>query len=195
MHSRRIAAFLLGAWLAGSLLTVIACVSNLVSVDEALASPDSTTRQIVARAEHDGARMLLRSLAAVQDAHLLSGWELAQAPIGVLLLIALVVERPTRVLAVIPIVMLLLVGFEHVLVMPEIAWLGQAVAFLPDTAAADQHRRLDNMQHIYGFAEAVKLALALLLAVLLFVMRSGRRGSRPSSRARDPLDRRVMVQR
>jgi len=193
MHSRRIASFLLGAWLAGSLIAAVACLNSVGSVDEAMASSDTTARQVIARAERDGARMLLRSLTAVANARLLSGWELAQAPIGVLLMIALVVERPTRILVALPLVMLLLVGFEHVLVLPEIAWLSQALAFLRDAEGGAQRSRLDNLQRFYVFAEAIKLLLGVALAVLLFVMRTGRRGSRSPSRARDPLERRALA--
>jgi hypothetical protein len=192
MHSRRIAAFLLGAWLAGSLIALLACLNNAGSVDEAMGASDTTARQVIARAERDGARMLLRSLTAVENARLLSGWELAQAPIGVLLTIVLLVERPTRILVALPLVMLLLVGFEHVLVQPEIAWLSQAVSFLPDAEGGAQRTRLDNLQRIYVFVEALKLLLGVALAALLFVMRTGRRGSRPSSRMSDPLERRAL---
>jgi len=193
MHSRRIASFLLGAWLAGSLIAMLACLNNAGSVDEAMGSSDTTARRVIARAERDSARGLLRSLAAVENARLLAGWELAQAPIGVLLIIVLLMERPTRILAAIPLVMLLLVGFEHVLVLPEIAWLSQALSFLPDAEGAAQRSRLDNLQHIYVFVEALKLLLGVALAVLLFVMRTGRRGSRSSSRIIDPLERRALV--
>jgi hypothetical protein len=193
MHSRRIASFLLGAWLAGSLVALLACLNNAGCVEEAMESSDSTARQVIARAERDGARMLLRSLAAVENARLLSDWELAQAPIGVLLMIVLLVERPTRILLALPLVMLLLVAFEHVLVQPEIAWLSQALSFLPDAEGGAQRIRLDNLQRIYFFAEALKLVLGLALAVLLFVMRTGRRVSRSSSRTSDPLERRALV--
>jgi len=193
MHWRRIASFLLGAWLAGSLVAVLACLNNAGSVDEAMGIGDTTARQVIARAERDGARMLLRSLTAVENARLLSGWELAQAPIGVLLMIMLLMERPTRILVALPLVMLLLVGFEHVLVLPEIAWLSQALSFLPDREGLTQRNRLDNLQRIYAFAEALKLLLGIALAVLLFVMRTGRRVSRSSSRRGDPLERRALV--
>jgi len=193
MHWRRIASFLLGAWLAGSLVAALACLNNVNSVDEALASGDTTARQVIARAEHEGARMLLSSLTAVQNARLLSNWELAEAPIGLLLMFTLLMERHTRILAALPLVMLLLVGFEHVLVLPDIAWLSQALSFLPVGEGGAQRGRLDNLDRIYFFAEALKLLFGLGLAVLLFVMRAERRGSRSSSHMSNPLERRARV--
>jgi len=193
MHSRRIAAFLLGAWLAGSLVTISACLTNAGCVEEALRASDTAAQQVIARAGRDGARMLLRSLTAVENARLLAGWELVQAPLGVLLVIALLMERPTRILAALPLVMVLLAGFEHLFVTPEIAWLSQTVSFLSGAAGAASRGRLDNMQRIYTVVEALKLLLGVALAVLLFVMRTARRASRSSSRLSDPLERRALV--
>ena len=178
MHLRRIAAFLLGAWLAGSLLVLIVCFGNLVTLDRsmAIASPDA--QRILARTGNDNARILLRAFVADLRANLLSGWELAQAPLGILVALLLFIERPTRLLAVVSVVMLLLVGFEHVLLTPEIDWLSHTLAFAPDGAAPAQHARLRTEHHIYAIVEAVKLLLGVLLAILLFVMRSGRRSRR-----------------
>lgn len=193
MHLRRIVAFLVGAWLAGSLVTILACLNNVGSVDEVLANSDTAARQVIARAERGGARMLLRSLTAVENSRLVSGWELAQAPVGLLLIVMLLVERHTRILVALPLAMLLLVGFEHIFVTPEIAWLSQTLSFLTDARGGPQRGRLENMQRIYGFVEALKLLLGVALAVLLFVMRTARRGSRSASRASDPSPRRALV--
>jgi hypothetical protein len=117
---------------------------------------------------------------AGENTRLLSGWELAEAPLGILAAAMLFLERPSRLLAALPAVMLVLVGFEHVLLTPEIAWLSMALAFAQDGTALAQRVRLDNMQRIYGLAEAAKLLAGAALAVLLFAMRAGRRSRRPS---------------
>lgn len=193
MHLRRIAAFLLGGWLAGSLIVLIACFSNFASVDEAMADTHAEAQRIAALLGAESARMYLSSLVAFENARLLSGWELTQAPLGILTAFMLFLERPRRVLVALPVVMLLLVGFEHVLLTPEIAWLSQALAFGNETVSG-QRGRLDNIHSIYGFVEVAKLLIGLGLAIILFMMRSGRR-SRKSSQAgvNDLLEKRAMV--
>jgi cellobiose-specific phosphotransferase system component IIC len=192
MHLRRIAAFLLGAWLAGSLIVLIACFGNLASVDEAMENSDADAQRILSHVGNESARMFLHSLVAAENARLLSGWELAEAPLGILAVVMLFLERPTRFLVVLPVVMLLLVAFEHLLITPEIAWLSQTLAFARAGTALAEHGRLDNMHRIYGFVEAAKLLTGVALAVLLFVMRSGRRSRRLSAiSAADLLERRA----
>jgi hypothetical protein len=177
MHFRRIAAFLLGAWLAGSVIVLSVCLSNGASVDEAVESTTAEARQVLGPVGNGNARMILGSLVAVQNPRLLSGWELAELPLGILAALMLFLERPVRLLILLPVVMLLLAGFEHVLITPEIAWLSRLLAFVPHGASISQ-RRLDTMYLMYGFVEGAKLLVGAVLAVLLFVMRSGRRSRR-----------------
>ena len=194
MHLRRIASFLLGAWLAGSLTVLIVCFSNLASVDEVMESTNADAQRVLAHAGSAAARAILHSLAAAENTRLLSGWELAQAPLGILTALMLLFERPTRLLVALPVVMLLLIGFEHVLLTPEIAWLSPALAFAQDGTALAQRGRLDNIYRIYGFVEAAKALVGIALAVLLFVMRSGRRSRRSSVvHTSDLLERRAAV--
>ncbi len=180
MHLRRIAAFLLGAWLAGSVLVLIVCYNNSASIDLAIENTDSEAKQFLAQTGNTSARMFLGSLVAMENSRLLSGWELTQAPLGVLIMVMLFFERPSRLLVALPILMLLLVGFEHLLITPEIAWLSQALVFVPDNAGFVARAHLDNMHRIYGFTEVVKLLVGAALGVLLFMMRSGRRSHRSS---------------
>ncbi|MGA2183344.1 MAG: hypothetical protein ABSH47_09960 [Bryobacteraceae bacterium] len=193
MHLRRIAAFLLGAWLAGSLIVLIVCFSNLTSVGEAMENADADAQRMLTHIGSESARMLLGSLVAAENTRLLSGWELTEAPLGILVVVMLFLERPLRFLVLLPAAMLLLVGFEHVLLTPEIAWLSQALAFARAGTALAQRGRLDNMHRIYGFVEAAKLLVGFALAILIFVMRSGRRSRRSSAiEAADLLERRAV---
>jgi hypothetical protein len=193
MHLRRIAAFLLGAWLAGSLIVLIVCFSNLTSVGEAMENADADAQRMLTHIGSESARMLLGSLVAAENTRLLSGWELTEAPLGILVVVMLFLERPLRFLVLLPAAMLLLVGFEHVLLTPEIAWLSQALAFARAGTALAQRGSLDNMHRIYGFVEAAKLLVGFALAILIFVMRSGRRSRRSSAiEAADLLERRAV---
>jgi hypothetical protein len=191
MHLRRIAAFLLGAWLAGSLVVLAVCFSNLASINDSMTNNNAEAQRILAQLGTESARMYLGSMAALENTRLLSGWEITQAPLGILTAVMLFLERPRRILVALPVVMLLLVGFEHVLLTPEIAWLSQALAFGKETSLA-QRGRLDNIHRIYGFVETAKLLTGVVLAALLFMMRASRRGRRPS-RSGDLRERQAAV--
>jgi len=104
----------------------------------------------------------------------------------------LFLERPTRILVVLPVVMLLLVGFEHVLLTPEIDWLSQTLVFAKAGTDMAQRGRLHTMHRIYGFVEAAKLLTGFALAMFLFVMRSGRRVRR-TVHTDDLIERRAAV--
>jgi hypothetical protein len=188
MHLRRIAAFLLGGWLAGSAIVLIVCFGNLASVDQVMESKDAAVQRILARAGDKSARMFLNFLAATEDSRFLADWEITQAPLGLLTVAMLVFEKSSRrMLVALPVVMLLLVGFEHLLLTPEIAWLSEAQALGRDAAAVAQRGRLDNIFMIYGVTETVKMLVGLGMAALLFMMRSGKRRRRSSSLETDEL--------
>jgi len=188
MHFRRVAAFLLGAWLAGSLVILAVCVSNLSSIGDVRESRD-TDVQLELADGHGGADKLLKYIVAVENTRLLSGWELAQIPLGLAVLATLVFRKPTPTLVALPVAMLALAAFEHLLLMPEIAWLGQVAAVGRDAAARG---RLANIVKIYGVVEAVKFLLGIGMAILLFMMHT--KGRQIRSRAGDELlERRVAV--
>jgi len=154
------------------------CFNNVASIDQAMQNTESEARQVIAETGTESAKMFLSSLSAMENTRLLSGWEFGQAPLGLLAIVVLFLERPSRLLIVLPVVMLLLVGFEHFLITPEIGWLSQALAFVPDGTAVAQRGRLENMYRIYGFVDAAKVLTGGGLAILLFAMRSGRQGRR-----------------
>ena len=177
MHYRRIATFVLGAWLAGGLIVMAICFSNFAGIDEVRESKDGAVQTLLASGRPGSGVALLRFMVAVEDSHLLSGWELAQAPLGLLAAALLALQRQTRLLVAIPIAMLLLAGFQHVLLMPEIAWLSQSVVLGRDTADAMQRSRLASITKIYAAVETIKFLLGMGLACYMFMMKtsSGRR--------------------
>ncbi len=173
MHPRRIAGFLLGAWLALSLAFSLAALESTDGADQTMDKPTKAAQQAIAQLGQDQSRGLLQSAAAISRASLLSESELAQFGIAVLAAGCVIGERATRILLGPLVVMLILTVFQHFFVTPEFTWLGQELAFAPEGSAMAQRDRLANFQHIYVFTETAKLLLGLVAAGALFVMRRG----------------------
>ncbi len=173
MHPRRVAAFLLGAWLACSFSFSLAAIESTSGADQTIEKPTKAAQQAIAQLGPDQSRGLLQNAAAISRATLLSESEIAQFGIAVLAAACVIGERATRILLGPLMVMLILAVFQHFFVTPEFAWLGQELAFAPEGSAIAQRDRLSNFQHIYAFTESAKLLLGLVAAVALFLMRRG----------------------
>jgi hypothetical protein len=175
MHPRRIAAFLLGVWLAASLALCLAAFGSSTGADQAIDKASKPAQQAISQLGQEQARALLQYAASFTRSSLLADSEIAQFGLAVILAICLVGERSTRILVAPAVVMLLLAAFQYFFVTPELTWLGQELAFAPEGTAIPQHDRLASFQHIYGVAEGVKLLIGLAIALALFLIRGGRR--------------------
>lgn len=173
MHPRRVAAFLLGAWLACSFAFSLAAIQSTAGADQTMEKPTKAAQQAIGQLGPDQSRGLLQNAAAISRASLLSESEIAQLGLAVLAMACVIGDRATRILLGPLIVMLILTVFQHFFVTPEFAWLGQELAFVPEGSAIAQRDRLSNIQHIYAFTETAKLLLGLVAAGALFLMRRG----------------------
>jgi len=72
-------------------------------------------------------------------------------------------------------IMLIVVGFQHFAVTPELAYRGRDADFPPGNTAFGPQARVFAMQQIFGGVEALKLLVGGFLTSYLFVFRSGRR--------------------
>ena len=159
MHYQRIAAFLLGAWILGSLFMIFVATQNFASVDRVLAGPQS--QQTVRTLGVAPARALLRDMAGQENQLFFVNWERAELVLGVLLAAVLLLGAGSRAQAGLSGALLILVTIQHFGVTPEMLSLSQ---HLDNAATADQFGKLHA---IYGIMEVVKLIGAVFLAVLL----------------------------
>lgn len=185
MHHSRIAAFLLGAWLLGSLFLAFVATRNFRTVDAVLASPPPEASKMIQTLGRDHARQLLRYLAGEENRQYFDSWELAQILLGIVLIGFLLFGVEKRLLAGLAGAMLLLTVFEHLKITPDLIWLGRSINFLAPAAESQARGQFGKLHAIYGVIEVVKLLFALALAGLLFAMR--RRQRRPPLQV-DPVD-------
>lgn len=172
MHRHRIAAFLTGCLILGSLFMIFVATQNFGTVDRVLAAPPHQAAQIFQTLGPENARLLLRYLAGEENRLFFTSWELAQIALAALLTATLLLSVKSRLMAGMAGAMLIIALFQHFRVTPEMITLGRLVDFGggAGSAAYNQFWRLHGL---YGVLEVVKLILlAIVAAILLF----GRRG-------------------
>jgi hypothetical protein len=171
MHHIRIATFLLGAWLLGSLFMAFVATENFATVDRLLKSPQAEASRLIQMLGHEDSRRLLRHLAGEQNRGFFESWELAQLVLGAMLIVFLVLGGENWMLAGLAGAMLILTAFQHLKITPEMVWLGRAIDFVPWTADSLSRDQFWKLHGVYGAIEGVKLVFALVLAGFLFPMR------------------------
>jgi MYXO-CTERM domain-containing protein len=175
MHTRRLAAIILGAWLGGSLLMMAIPARNLASVDELLQAPSPKTKELLEKAEEANARPLLAHHASEVNRWMTRSWEQAQLGLGVALLLCLFFgidgKRYTVVLCLL---MLAAVAFLRWFLTPEMEKLAEAVDFAVPDQPLVARDRLWSLRTAYSITDTIKLALGLLLAAGLLSRRRRR---------------------
>ncbi len=191
MHTRRIASFILGAWVGGSLFMLFISIQNARSANALMASPLPEANRIINDAGRDQAALLLRHAAAQATRSALFSWEKAQMPLAIALGGFLFLGTQKRVF---PLVlcgaMFALVVFQHLGLSTELAYLGGETDFPPGDSLIGPQKRQLALEEVYYAAEAIKLITAGILASFLFVFRA-RRG-RKETPALDHADRRAV---
>jgi hypothetical protein len=171
MHYSRIAAWILGAWLAGSLFMAFVATQNFRRAEEVLSAPPPEVGQVIQAVGAANSRLLLRHLAGEQNRFYFEKWELAQFSLGFLLAGVLFLEPYNRKLAGFPVAMLVLTAFAHFVMTPELIWLGRLIEFQPAGVPSTQRDQFAKLHVMYGVMEVVKMLLGAVLAGILFMMR------------------------
>jgi hypothetical protein len=185
MHHTRIAAFLLGAWLLGSLFLAFVATRNFRAVDAVLSSAPPEAFKMIQTVGRDNARQLLRYLAGEENRTYFEAWELAQLALGTALTGFLLLGVEKRLLASLAGAMLVLTLVEHFKITPDLLWMGRSIDFIPAATESQTRAQFWKLHGIYGALEVVKMLLAVTIAGFLFGM--GRRGVRQRVEV-DPID-------
>jgi hypothetical protein len=172
MHHHRIAAFLSGCLILGSLFMIFVATQNFQTVDRVLASPPPEATQMFQTLGDGNSRLLLRYLAGEENRFFFVTWELTQIALGVVLTAILLFPLQSGLLAGMAGGSVIIALFQRLRVTPEMIALGRSVEFGAGagTAAYSQFWRLHGL---YGVLEVVKLIL--LIAVAAFLLFSPRR--------------------
>jgi hypothetical protein len=166
----RIAAFLLGSWLVGSLFLAFAATRNFRTVDTVLNSPPPAASKMIQTLGHENARQLLRYLAGEENRGYFEAWELAQIAIGIALVGLLLLGFDKRLPAGLAGAMLALTLLQHFKITPEMLWMGRSIDFLPGTTQSELRQEFWKLHGIYSVIEVVKMLGTVTLAGFLFTL-------------------------
>jgi hypothetical protein len=185
MPHPRIASFLLGSWLLGSLFLAFVATRNFRTVDTVLNSPPPAASKMIQTLGPENARQMLRYLVGEENRGYFEAWELAQLVIGTALAGFLLIGYKNRLLAGLAGAMLALTLFQHFKITPEMLSTGRSTDFLPRAIESEALRQFWKLHGIYGGIEVVKMLLAATIAGFLF---SIRRRRLPEPVEVDPVD-------
>jgi hypothetical protein len=176
MYSRRIATFLLGAWIGASVLMAFVEIQNIHSPDLVLANPIAPAARIIEMLGTEQTQLLLRHLAAEQTRDYSYLWEEFQFVLALALGACLFLGTKKRVLPLLLCgVMLALVVFQHIAATPELSYRGRETDFPPGNTALAPMARVWALQQMYAGVEIVKLIAGGVLASYLFAYRTPQR--------------------
>ena len=165
MHFRRLASFLLGLWLGGSLFMAFVATHSLRSVDKLIgdSGPFSPQIDVLGR---DAARALLRHQASelTRTAFAVSEW--AQIVVGALFLLSLLAgSRQSRFSIAVAAAMLLIVLFFRFFLTPHLTELGRALEMQGSGLSPDDRTRFWDFHNAYFAFEILKWLLGFGLMV------------------------------
>jgi hypothetical protein len=161
MHTRYVACWLLGAWIAGSLFMIMVATQNFRSVDRLLATPGSAASQ-VGKMGHAEARTFLRYQVSEQNRWYFETWEKIQLALGVAALAA--TFRQGKLMVSLTASMCALLLLERFYLTPEIIRLGRLIDFVPQAASSVERDVFWRFHGAYSGVELLKLALGFFLS-------------------------------
>jgi hypothetical protein len=176
MHSSRVGAFVLGAWLGCSLFLAVLAFENARFVGRVTGEAIPQATQIINAAGPEQARLLLRHFAWEQNRFYFTNWEKFQMPVAIMLALFLYLTTDRRILPpVLCGLMLILVMFEYFAITPEFIFRGREADFPPGSLAFGAEARVWVLAEVLIGAEAAKLLIGGALASYLFSYRSRRK--------------------
>jgi len=160
MHTRRLATFILGAWVAGTFFMMAVAIWNLDGVDRLLEAPNPSASQHIKVLGADSARMLLRHQVSELSRFYFENWEYAQLMLGIALLLTLLfATNGEKWYMLLCGLLLLLVIVERFLVTPQIISLGRAIDFVPEQTPSVERIKFWRFHNAYVALELIKLAV------------------------------------
>jgi hypothetical protein len=166
MQHHRIAAFLSGCLILGSLFMIFVATQNFQTVDRVLASPPPEAVQMFQTLGPDNSRLLLRYLAGEENRLFFVAWELAEIALGLALTAILLFAIRSGLLAGLAGGMVIIALFQHFRVTPEMISLGRLIDFGAG-AGSPAYNQFWRLHGLYGALEVVKLVLLIVVAGFL----------------------------
>jgi hypothetical protein len=168
MHHHRIAAFLAGCLILGSLFMIFVATQNFQTVDRVLAAPPPEAAQMFQALGADNSRLLLRYLAGEDNRLFFVTWEAAEIALGIALTAILLFAIRSGLMAGLAGGMVIVALFQHFRVTPEMISLGRMIDF-GSGAGSVAYSQFWRLHGLYGVLEVAKLLLLIVVAGFLLL--------------------------
>lgn len=168
MARLRWATFLLGAWVAGSLIVSVVASENFYTIDMLLSEMRHTSfRAAVLRLGQQDARDMLRYLSSELNRLYFQLWVVMQIVIAALVLRLVWSAAAARMARWIVLGMLGVVMLMFLWLAPEITALGRSLDFVPRDPPPPAFGRFGMLHAAYAALEVLKGAAGLVVAAML----------------------------
>ena len=169
MHTRRIGAFIIGAWLIGTVLVWFATGQAIAAVQRTITDPPLVLGKFIEQ-NGDLAHLLLRYHSREFARHITESWEVVQLGLGgALLASALMTMHRSRILVGLTIVLMLVTASEFWLITKPLNVLSRDLDFARTGNTAGAVDRVQNLQVWHRVLEILKLGLVVMAAARLLV--------------------------
>lgn len=180
MHTHRLATFLVGAWLMGTLLMMFITSQNMRSVDRMM---EGGNAPVVKIQDQLGGKVALRQVLRYQvseaNRFLTEWWEYLGIGLGITLTVVVLFATNGNLASMALVTLLLAVAVsQRLFLTPEIVYLGRHLDFLAADAVTPERARFWNYQTAYAATELLKILLGVVLGARLVARSSSSRGQR-----------------
>jgi hypothetical protein len=178
MHSTRIAAFLLGAWIGCCIFIDLITLQNARLVSSVLESATPPAVLIMQKLGPEQSGLLLRYFAAEEYRYYLSAWEWCQIPGALILAAVLYFAAEKRAMPQILCGLMIVLALFQLAIQPELSFRGREADFPPGSQAIGTRARVWALSEVWIGAESAKLLIGAILAGYLFTYKSRRRSQK-----------------
>src|SRR5688572_19181377 len=170
MHNRRFGAFLIGAWLIGTVMVWFATSQGLLNVERTLSTPPQQVAKEFDDMGPDVTRQILRHQAMQLNRRIVETWEIIQLGMaGALLATSFLTTHRSKTTIISAILLMILSAFAAFYLTPAMNALGRSYDFLPPTAALREREAFQRLDVWHRVVNVLSLLIAgLITARLLF---------------------------
>lgn len=170
MHTRRVGAFLIGAWLLGALITSFIASQSYTNVERFFSNPPPQVAKEIDDIGPDVMRQILRFQASQHNRHVSETWDVIQLGIlGALLATSFLTSHRSRIVIISTALMFLMVLYTYFQLTPAMNALSRSYDFLPAGAATAERENFAYYSVWLRVLGVLKVILAILVtARLLF---------------------------
>jgi hypothetical protein len=173
MHLRRVASFVLGAWIVGSLFALYIASQSGIAAEKVVHFPPPELRSMIQTLGTDKAASLLHYHGAEQSRAYVHDWGRLQLLLGpALLLILAFATRISRLALGLCGAMIVFAAFSSLILVPEIDYLERGLEFASGWSA--NRARYLALRGTFTVLETLKMTLGFALAAYLFLYKTRR---------------------